>query len=208
MSNLTILCISRFDQHAEPFIRYQQQLATELDARFVLGADGPAPDWVTADTIVHFQSKGYVESVLDQAVDACPEGHILRLDDDETVSTEMREWLCAGEWRASDHWAFPRMNLWPDASSFIASPPLWPDLQTRLSVKAKSGSRPTVHQGSPFGTGTIAPVTLIHHKFLVRGREERERLVEEYEQVQDGAGTGWLPFSVPERYEFDLAPVA
>jgi hypothetical protein len=158
--------------------------------------------------VVPLRSEGYVESVLDEAVEACPEGHILRLDDDETVSDEMRAWLKASEWQASDHWAFPRMNLWPDETSYIASDPLWPDLQTRLSSKEKSGSRPVVHQGSPFGTGQVAPVALLHHKFLVRGREERERMVESYEQVQPGAGRGWLPFSVPERYDFDVEKVA
>src|SRR5690606_10758983 len=88
--------------------------------------------------------------------------------------------------------------------SYIVNPPLWPDLQTRLSVKAKSGGRTRVHAGSPFGTGTVAPCVLEHHKFLVRPRGEREALVERYERIERGAGLGYSMFSVPEPYEDQL----
>jgi hypothetical protein len=189
-SELTILCISEGRDHAEPFLEVMDDLAKILGAPFVHLVDGRD---------VH--SGGFLESVLDEAIDRCETQYVLRLDDDERPSPEMAAWLATGQYYASEHWAFRRQNLWPDAQHYIANPPLWPDLQTRLSVKEKAGSRPQIHQGSPFGTGQIAPVPIEHHKFLVRSREEREALVQRYDNVALGAGSDYVMFSVPERFE-------
>lgn len=212
-TDLTILCVSRFGDHAERFIREMDMLASDLDARFVLGADvgllGPVavPRWVEGGALSHLiflTSGGYIESVLDDVIAKCDEGYILRLDDDETVSDSMREWIAAGEYRAADHWAFPRMHLWPDEQHYLTNPPLYPDLQTRLSVKSKSGGRTRVHQGSPHGTGRIVHVPILHHKFLARPLAEREALLEQYENIAPGAGSMFEAFSVPERFEDQL----
>ncbi len=189
-SDLTILCISEGRDYAEPFIKQMQGEAEDLQAEFVHLVDGQD---------VH--SGGYLESVLDEAVARCETEYILRLDDDEVLPPETVEWLHAGGYRASEHWAFKRRNLWPDIEHFVFNPPLYPDLQTRLSVTAKSGSRPGIHSGSPFGTGEIAPVPIDHHKFLVRSREEREALVQRYDNVAPGAGSQYVMFSLPEKFE-------
>lgn len=209
MSDLTILCVSNFGEHVRPFIEDLASAARGLRATFVLAVDGPVhsqPRWATetAGALVHVTSQGYMESILDEAIAACPDGYILRIDDDERVSPTMARWLADGSYRAADHWAFPRLNLWPDETHYITNRPLWPDLQTRLSVKAKAGGRPIIHQGSPHGTGEVADVPIEHHKFLVRSREEREELLERYERVNPGAGSDYAPFSVPERYADSL----
>ncbi len=178
MIPLTILCVTEYGQHFPPFIADMAEIAEQLEAAFVLH-DG--------------RGAGCIENVLDEAVASCPDGHILRLDDDERCTPEMRDWLEDGEWQEADHWAFPRLNLYPNADCYITSHNLYPDLQTRMSSKAKSGSRPFVHAGSPFGTGVVAPCAIEHHKFLVRTYEERLALLERY-----GAGDHYTPFSVPE----------
>jgi hypothetical protein len=204
MTGLTILCVTRFDAHAEPFVVRMADQAAMLGAGFVLGADGPPPAWVP-DTahIVALASGGFIESVLDQAVAACPDGYILRVDDDEQLSSPLFRWLERGGYLEHDHWAFPRMHLWPDAEHYVTSPPLWPDLQTRLSVKALAGQRRRIHEGSPFGTGRLAEgIAIEHHKFLVRPLAEREALLDHYEALQPGAGGQQFDaFSLPERYE-------
>src|ERR1700752_2044810 len=113
----------------------------------------------------------------------------------------MLSWLASAAYRQADHWAFPRLHLWPDAGQYISNAPLWPDLQTRLSVKAMAGGRHRVHQGSPHGTGRVAWVALEPHKFLCRPYAERQQLLERYEALQTGAGGELFDmFSLPERY--------
>lgn len=187
--DLTILCVTNYGAHSAPFLSALDGIAEFLGAEYV------EHDGSYARCLEH---------VLDDAVAACPDGYILRLDDDELPTDEMIGWLAAGRYQQHDHWAFPRLNLYPDAGTYIRTEPLFPDLQTRLSVKAKSGGRAQVHEGSPFGTGEIAPVAIEHHKFIVRPLQERRALLERYERVWDGAGSGhFAAFSVPE----DLADV-
>jgi hypothetical protein len=202
MSDLTILCVTKFGFHAGGFIRRLGETASALGAGFVLGADAPLPSWLADDwTIVPLESAGYIESVLDEALAACPDGYVLRMDDDEQISPAMLAWLAAGAYLEAEHWTFPRMHLWPDREHYILNPPLWPDLQTRLSVKAMAGNRHQIHEGSPYGTGNVAAVAIEHHKFLVRPLAEREQLLEHYETLQPGAGGDQFGlFSVPERY--------
>lgn len=204
MNDLTILCVTQGELHAEPFIRQMAGDAHAIGAPFVLVIDGPKErHWLDhTDSVRFVQSEGYIESVLDQAITACPEGYILRLDDDESIPADTFEWLKACEYRQADHWAFPRHHLWPDCEHYIENAPLWPDLQTRLSVKAKAGGRRAIHAGSPHGTGRVAPVAIEHHKFLVRSREEREAIAAKYERLQSGSGSGhYRAFSVPEEFE-------
>lgn len=206
-TDLSILCITRLGSHAEPFLRDMQALADRLDAELVLGIDGYLlpidPELAPHATRLALKSCGYIESVLDEAISVCSGEYVLRLDDDERVSPEMVTWLKAQDYFDTDHWAFPRMHLWPDERRYITNPPLWPDLQTRLSVKDKSGGRRQIHAGSPFGTGRIAEVAIEHHKFLVRDRAEREALLAEYKALMPGADA-WAPFSVPEMFAEQL----
>lgn len=204
--DLSILCVTRLGDHAEPFLFAMGDLGAELDAEFVLAVDAEYENVVvprTATTVVKVKSDGYIESVLDEAVAACTGEYVLRLDDDERVSPDMAAWLKAQDYFDTDHWAFPRMHLWPDESRYITNPPLWPDLQTRLSVKDKSGGRHQIHAGSPFGTGRVAEVAIEHHKFLVRDRAEREALMAEYRAIMPSADD-WAPFSVPELFSEQL----
>lgn len=202
MSDLTILCVSQFGEHAESFVRHFAETADAVDARLVVGADAAPPAWLDeiACECIGLRSEGFIESVLDEAIAACDDGYVLRMDDDEKISRPMVRWLADGGYRDADHWAFPRLHLWPDERHYVTNAPLWPDLQTRLSVKAKAGGRTRIHQGSPHGTGRIADCPIEHWKFIVRDREERERLVAHYEGLQSGAGERFSPFSLPELF--------
>jgi hypothetical protein len=194
-SDLTILCVTAGEPHAHAFVDRLADDANTCGADLRVERDGAT---------VH--SHGYVESVLDTAVDRCTTDYILRVDDDETISLGMLEWLRRHHYRQARHWAFPRRNLWPDAQHHVTNEPLWPDLQTRCSLRALAGGRHSVHDGSPYGTGRVAPpgVTLEHHKFLARTRADRERLVRHYNTIKPGAGTDWIMFSLPELYPDEL----
>ncbi len=166
------------------------QLATR---RLVRG--GYQPD-------VTVESKGYIESVLDEAVSFCDTDYILRLDDDERLSPGLVDWLASGAWANADHWKFNRAHLWPTPECRLDHPQLWPDHQTRLSTKEKSGGRGVIHAGSPFGGGTLAPddAVIWHDKFLLRHEAARARIADGYDRVQPGAGArgGMRAFSLPD----------
>lgn len=183
--DLTILCVTAWRPYALTILHEHAALARDLDATMVR-VDG--------------RGAGYIEKVLDDAIAACPDGYILRLDDDETVTPELSKWLAEGGYRDAQHWAFPRLHLYPDAEHHITTEPLWPDLQTRLSLKRFSGGRPGVHQGSPYGTGEIGPAGIVHHKFLCRSLAERRACVDRYESIRPGAGRDFAVFSVPEDF--------
>lgn len=210
MNDLTILCVTNGGPHAGEFLRGMVHLADRIEARVATALDDvtPYPEgaWPTlfSDETIRVRSNGCIESVLDEAIAACPDGYILRLDDDETVTPELETWLAAGGYRQAEHWAFPRLHLYPTAEFYLTTPPLYPDLQTRLSLKQFAGGRTRVHAGSPFGTGTIGPAGIVHHKFLCRPIDERRALLERYEALQSGAGANFGVFSVPEDREAGL----
>lgn len=145
------------------------------------------------------KSKGYLESVHDDCLKHVSSDYVLRLDDDERCSPAMIRWLAAKDYLKSDHWKFPRIHFWRNVRSVLLTPHLYPDFQTRLSVRAKASGRRTVHAGSPFGGGTEAPVAIEHYKFIVKTYEERRQIALGYDAFHPGFGTGsMLPFSLPE----------
>lgn len=211
--DLSILCVTRAELCVQPLLRELLKDAYRLGAQCVLAADGR--DAITALSypfapadvphgLIRVESKGYIESVLDEAVAACSGEHIkyvLRIDDDESISPAMMRWLQSGAYHAAEHWCFPRQHLWPTShgDGVLMTPHLYPDLQTRLSTRAKSGGRHGVHAPSPHGGGEIAPVALIHHKYTVRTPAERLRIAQVYDAYSRGYGTGNMkPFSLPE----------
>lgn len=194
---LSVLCVTKAERHSWPFLHMMGNLAHLLFGELVLAADGDEAVQTLRKgalfaEVVPVKSAGFMESVLDQAILACKGDYILRLDDDEAASVEMVHWLLDGRFLATDHWKFPRRHLWPDASQYITTPPLWPDVQTRLSVRTKAGGRPTPHAGSPFGGGELATCPIDHYKFLVKSREEREATAAKWH------GGAMEPFSLPE----------
>jgi hypothetical protein len=157
--------------------------------------------WNQYALIVPIASKGYLESVHDEALRACRGKYVLRLDDDERISPAMRHWLFKRTYRLAPHWKFPRVHFWGDAQTVLLTPQLYPDWQTRLSHRNFAGGRTIIHCGSPFGGGEDAQVQIEHHKFLVRSFEDRLRIAEAYDAVMPGAGTGGMSaFSLPERF--------
>jgi len=200
--SLSILTVTQGQPYALPFLRSFAELAERCRAELVVVADGPhafsqvaVPVLETGYEPIHLwevESKGFIESVLDEAVSFCRDGYVLRLDDDERASPAMVDWLASQAYLESPHWNFPRMHLWPDETSALMTSQLFPDHQTRLSLKEMSGGRPTLHAMSPFGMGDSAPVCIEHHKFLVKSRAEREQIARQWHR------NGMTAFSLPE----------
>lgn len=208
-SDLTIVCITKVEPHAREYLTSMVSLGLYLHAPVIFGLDGDDAfvrlgevfnhaNLEYVPELVRVQSKGYLESVHDEVVEHVRTKYVLRLDDDEGPSGAMIAWLYEGKYREADHWKFPRANMWT-SRYFIKSPHLWPDVQTRLSVKEKALGRNNIHCGSPHGGGRLAPVAIQHWKFFVKDYEERLKIAKQYDKVMSGAGTGGMrPFNLPE----------
>lgn len=185
MSDLSILCVTHGGEYGKWFRWNMTTLASALDAEMVFAADR-CYDTLEAgvrDVVVKVESQGYIESILDVAVEACTGKYVLRLDDDEAASPAMVQWLKDGLYHQADHWCFPRFHFWGSKETVLVTPPFFPDWQTRLSVKEKAGGRPKVHAASPFGMGAIATVGIEHYELLIKTQEERAILAKKYYEV-------------------------
>jgi hypothetical protein len=214
---ISILTVTRGEPHTPSFLHHFLTIATALHGEVVIGCDGAQARSVV-DNVLALHARNFtahrvrsidvrpdppvVESVLDRVIAECVAPWVLRLDDDETCSQGMVNWLRAGGYTTADVWKFNRAHLWGSADTYLEAPQLWPDHQTRLSVRAKAGGRAWIHAGSPFGGGELAPVdaAILHHKFLVRGYDARKAIGERYDAVQPGAGIagGMRAFQLPE----------
>lgn len=221
---LTILCITKCEPHARRFLEemwsvvrnlpYTAELIVYCDVTVDvtapallrdLSGEQATPEGNYLRLIPNASRSGFLEAMHDDAVNCCSGEYVLRLDDDERMNRPMEDWVAAQGFLARDHWKFDRAHLWQDPYHYIADGPLWPDHQTRLSIKAKAGGRGTIHAGSPFGGGYLAPDCVIeHHVFLVRSRVEREKKLARYNQIHPGAG--WPAFHTPEIFPLVLKP--
>ncbi len=202
---LSVLCVTRGDKRALPFLKRMEELSIRCGAELLVAVDRQDNIQAVQSTlralstrIVFAHSRGYVESALDLAVVECTGDYILRLDDDESVSIGLADWLIHHEYESREHWCFPRAWLWPDAYHFLTARPHWPDFQTRLSVARMAGGRCRPHEGSPYGSGEACLAGAIeHHKLLLWSAEERIAQVEEYERLQPGCRPGIINFYLP-----------
>ncbi len=210
--NLSIVCVTNGEPHALEFAKHFRDMADKLGAELVLGLDGAkaqASELRTlADVTVNVNGTGILESVLDEVLERASGKYILRLDDDEKVSPALFTWLRGSKYLSGNHFAFPRPYLWGDTAHMLAD--LYPDLQTRLSVKAKAGGRDAIHCGSPYGTGVIVPFAIEHHKFLVKSFDERKQIADRYEQERTGAGWSaeYGRYNLPEMFVRNMQIVA
>lgn len=204
---LSIVCVTKSEPYAIPFLTTMCDLALHLGGQAVLVGDGVEAEVsltvrygdLSHTKIGRVNSKGFIESVLDQALMFCDGQYVLRLDDDEQCSPAMVNWLKEQLYRHAPHWKFPRAHLYGPEKLVMMHPQLWPDHQTRLSIHTMAGGRRWIHCGSPYGGGAEAPVVLEHHKFLIKSLEERRAIAQRYDSIQPGAGTGGMTaFNLPE----------
>lgn len=205
-SSLSVLCVTRGESCILPLLRQMSESARHADAEFVLAYDGPEAFARIRHVGINptrgcmVRSAGYIESTLDKALESVSGDYVLRLDDDESMSDAMIEWLYSREYEFAPHWKFPRAYLFRDENTCISNSPLWPDYQTRLSTREMSFGRIAIHCSSPFGFGQAAPggVAILHHKLLVRSEQQRQEIIERYESIASGAGNNVKVFNLPE----------
>lgn len=192
--DLTICCVTKAEPYVLPLLNEMADLAYELGAEFVVGADGEDAEhfvWSVADRLPGLAYKGmtvrgrFIEEMLNPVLGFCSGDYILRLDDDERVPLEMKAWLMSGDYKRQDSWFFPRFHVWPTRDQVITSQPFFPDFQGRLTTKEKSFRPECIHAGQPWPAHR-APCGFEHHTFLVKSKEERRAIAAGYESVLIG----------------------
>lgn len=205
VADLSIVCVSSLSENVIPNLIQMHKDAIRLNAEFLLcpdirdGYEKINQAAQLSPLVMPVTTKGYVESVLNDVLQAASGTWILRLDDDEEMSRSLIRWLEQRKYLSHHCWSFPTATLfWEDSDYFITHPLFWPDFHVRL-VTWKYASWPNrIHAPSPV-MGTEAPVSLIHKKLTLFSSEERRQKAKRYEKRQLGSGTGHrLIAQVPE----------
>jgi len=205
--SLSILVFTRGDAFAPPFLADMWPLSRSLGAELVIAGDGDAGMALAqrfADVAVPVHCDRIQETEIARASGFCRGEWVLKLDDDDSLSPALIDFLRRYNWQTAGPkaYAFPYAWLWGDHKHFITSPPFWPDPHPRLMVKGEMARWPTgVHQNHP-ASSVLMPLALLHHKFLAKTLDERREVAARYDSLQQGAGTGehYGKFSLPELY--------
>jgi hypothetical protein len=205
--SLSVLVFTEGHPFAARFLDEFGELARELSAEYVIAGDheqGYEMARRYADLPIRVDTQGLQEHMVAEVAAQCFGDWVLKLDDDETVSPAMREFLMHYDWwqAGPQAYSFPYAWLWGDEDHFITSPPFWVDPHGRLMKKGLMLDWPTgVHQNNPH-TGPVIPVALCHHKFLVKTQEERREVARRYDAFMQGAGSGphYGKFTLPEEH--------
>ncbi len=213
---ISLVCVTKGEPHAPYFLNEMHNFCVKHNAEFIVGGDGDKGYQMAqlfGDVAVQVHSEGYLESVIDEVLAKANFEWVLRLDDDETMSPAMEEWIVGRSWKDASEtiYSFPTAWLWGDRNHFITVPPFVGDFHPRFTRKDSSmGVERVPHAGNIHGLGTIVPVLHLHHKFLVKDYEKRYEIACRYESLREGAGFGLhRPFTLPElsHHSFTVVPV-
>ncbi len=213
--HLSIICMTKGGDVASSMLEGLMAAARSLGAELIIGLDSGGrikyhqePFW----KLVPINGDGYVESTLNQLARHANGQWVLRIDDDESIPPAMIEWLKRREYQDHPAWAFPTAALWKDDKHFITTPPFWPDTHVRLTSWHLAADWPDEPHGKPawVHTAQVAPVAILHHKFLIKSYDQRRAIAEKYESKMKGGGLGKrLVYSCPEDvlHQMNVYPV-
>ncbi len=211
--NLSILCVTNNEPaFAYPFIMGFRKLADRLGAELVLDLNREKKDTSPfrgiADKEIETKPDTLQDLVLDMAINECSGDYILRMDNDESVSPAMADWLATGEYTSGRLFTFPRVYFWGDTDHYLNNPGMFPDLQTRLGLKHLMTGCNFIHAGNPNGPGQTVMCAIEHHNLLVKDLAKRREIAALYESVSPGAGSlpWYARYNLPEDFypDFEL----
>lgn len=189
---LSICCVTNGNHYALTYLSYMRILADKLGCEFVVGMDKTESKAIKilADVAVKLPEHEVElqECVLDKAIEMCTGDYILRLDDDEKVSSALEHWILSRAYHLGELFAFPRVYMYPDTKHVLANDGVYPDLQTRLGKKEKMYGVNHIHAGNPHGTGLVIPYAIEHHNLIAKSYKERQKIADRYESIKPGCG--------------------
>jgi len=170
-----------------------------------------------ADYIEWIEVPGYVEPVLEYAYSLPRCEWVLRLDDDELMGEKfvvMRDDILRFPAEAIQ---FPRYAIvGEEQDHYIVNKPWYPDIQTRLFKKGHVKAPKEIHFETAVLGRTVMlydqinrdGVHIMHLKFRLKNRSEREELARHYDSISPGAGSNdeYGPHQLPENYMMDIQP--
>ena len=135
--------------------------------------------------LLDFKGVLFAETILNEAYDKCSCEWILRIDDDELVSTQFTDLHEKLHITAANGIWFPRYHSLYDTRHYINTEPWYPDYQMRLFRKTAL----VPHSGKVHITQEVKgnqeehwdDHPIFHMTYLWRTLEERERRIVEYD---------------------------
>ena len=195
---ISICCLTECKPFTDRFLLDMKSIAKELNAEFVLGADGCEElARKYTDKVIPVKSKGYLESVLQEVLDFCTGDYVFRLDDDERVSNSLLEWFHTTE-LSSPTYSFRRFELYGDENHYLTHHLVHPSMSPRLTTKELAICKDMIH-GHFVEYGTVVEQPILHYKFLVKTYKERLEVANKYESIAENAGLGlYKVWTLPE----------
>jgi len=208
MNELTVLTITRGESHSLPFLQNLSDFAKSIGVEYLIGLDMFANieiDLMKIGTcrMVPCTSSGAIEHVLADVSQKAHSDWILRIDDDESMSAAMEDWIKQGDWLTDTHthYSFPTAWLWGDESHYIVNDRMYPDIHMRLVKHNLMGDWPRQpHAIIERDAKHVVPAMLLHHKFLVKNYSERQTVAARYDYLSDGLGSNevYKRYNLPE----------
>jgi glycosyltransferase involved in cell wall biosynthesis len=139
---------------------------------------------------------GFVENTIEQLVSHCSNDWVLRLDDDELISTQLINFIAKylptiSVDAVGIHRKWCRLNLASSSLEYSPNPIYGFDWQWRLFRKSKVSFNTNIHTpGIIFHTETKAPLDafIMHLDWVYRDYKYRKEKVDRYESASRGMG--------------------
>ena len=143
---------------------------------------------------------GVAESVLEPLSAQVKTEWTLRLDDDERMGSNLPALLTrALSLPFVRVFGFPRYNLWPDPTHYIASHPWFPDDQLRLYRRHGVSYSGAVNSVIPTSSPSLIDSGIFHYKALWWTFKQRVQQAKRYHEL---GATRWNDYALlPEKYK-------
>jgi glycosyltransferase involved in cell wall biosynthesis len=193
---LTLAIITRDSaRFVERLLRGASAFADEI----IVGVDASSSDDTEricasyADRVFRLEPfGGYVEPALAWLNEQCRGDWILRLDDDELISTGLVNILpeLMADRDVTHHWIARRWLVGPDSNRWLGGAPWWPDWQLRLFRNISSLVRVPGQLHAPYeiqgACRYVLDGVIYHYDRVYHSDEERRLKVERYERLVPG----------------------
>lgn len=209
-SPLAICCATRADAGVQPLLRRMSALAETLRAPLVFVVESTEAAARLADlslpSFMHCVPGQPCWITMQAALSTLHTEYVFFLDDDESCSPALVEWLAAGHYHFGATWLVPRGWLYHDTEHFIEGSTHWPDFQLRIARRVDIQIPTEIHVGwiprprPPAPKAAICPYAIEHHKLLIRSYPERLADIASYDARSPGAGTNYAPQYIPEHF--------
>jgi hypothetical protein len=200
INNVSVIILT---QHSEEYLAILLIFLTKFFSEIIVGVDKKSTEDTfriagkyTTKAFWVENPAGIVENAIEQLASHSSNDWILRLDDDELISTQLIDFIVKYLQSLSVdaigiHRKWCRVNLTSSSLEYSINPIYGFDWQWRLFRKSKVAFNPNIHTpGIRFRTETKTPLDafIMHLDWVYRDYQYRQEKVARYESICKGTG--------------------